>query len=191
MALGATPQNQLNALPLVTAAQFTGQVVDPGELSIVGGSVVRYWSATRLALNGVNFATVGTRSALLTPFLDFTGMNQFQVIMVRECLSAGGDLAESMSIYAQSNVGTGDNPLGVGGGAGSLFAVGCVSVTMIIRGGPYPQSTVQSNFGWTNGTLNGIGPSLQRTMGRARLWFDRPAVANADQRYTISLWAQS
>ena len=191
MALGATPQQQLDSLPLVTAAQLTGQVVDPGDLTVVGGSVVRYWSATRLGLNGVNFILDGARSLLLTPFLDFTGMNQFQVVMVRECLLAGGDTGESIGVYAQSNVGTGENPTGVGGGLGSGFAVGCVSVTMIIRGGPYPQSTVQSNFGWTNGTLSGIGASFQRAMGRARLWFDRPAAPNANQLYTISLWAQS
>jgi hypothetical protein len=195
------PQNQLDALPLISAADLIGQVVDPGQVSIVGGSVVRWWSPIALGLKDVNFVDdpdhAGANTRLLTPFLDLSGMQQFILVVNRRCLAAGGDAGDTIGVYIQSNDGqtcggaVGENPTGVGAGFGSSFTDGVCAFQFVVRGGPYPQNTlVTAKTGWVNG-IAGLGPTFPQMAGRARVWLQGPAVPNANQLYTISLWAQS
>jgi hypothetical protein len=78
--LGATPVNQLNALPLITA---TAAAAD-GDINIVGGAITRYWSA---AITGVNGATPSIDAngfrVLPTNFLNVTGCARFACIVQR------------------------------------------------------------------------------------------------------------
>lgn len=106
MAIGKTPQNQLDALPL----QDADAAAAGGILSIVGGAVNRFWDPATLGINGVNMTLFSaTKWALVTPYLDVRGCSRF-VIALRASISAGATLAMNVNTSWQYRQGPGDSP---------------------------------------------------------------------------------
>lgn len=123
MATGPIPQNQLNALPLLTAAQAAAA----GELTIIGGGLYRYFSPTVLGINAtpvVNYGGLGYY-LLTTPYLDLRGCSKY-VVTIRNTYIGGpgarGALPSGV-LWAQVRQGPTDAPA-------PIYIVGATDVTL-------------------------------------------------------------
>jgi hypothetical protein len=89
--LGAVPQNQLDALPLISAVS----AANGGTVSLSpGGQVTRFWDATSLGISGVSFTTVNGFVLLVSSFISTFGCRSFMMILSRtNAVAAGGTLA--------------------------------------------------------------------------------------------------
>ncbi len=195
--IGNTPINQLNALPL-TSAQAVGT---PGDVIILGNTIIRFWSPTDLLGSGPGNAGIagnvadpfqpGARSGFVTSFLDVRGVNFFTVIMVMRAATAGNDLAAPSWLVAAQHTGIGLNGLVVtpGGGANSDLAfapVGTVSVGSRLATAVGANQDRTGELSWSN---NSTGA---RTMGSIRLYFhvENMTGTPTEQLWWPSMWAQ-
>lgn len=184
MAVGNTPVNQLNALPLINAAAV---VTPPSEQVIIGGNVVRSWNATSLGLNGVQRVNDGVGgSNLFGPFLDMRGMNSGSLVVVRSAAAAGID-ATGMSVYFLYRIsGFGNQP--------SNNLIGAYSKQ--VAGFTWNATPAIGNeiaaLGWTNSSVP-IGVVGQPLVMSADVFLVLHfAVANNVQvNFTVQLYAQS
>jgi len=106
MAIGKTPQNQLDALPL----QDADTAAAGGVLSIVGGSINRFWDPNTLQINGINTTTFSaTKVALVTPYLDLRGCTKFVFALRRTVAGAAGAVPSGILTF-QYRLGASDTP---------------------------------------------------------------------------------
>ena len=98
------PVNQLNALPLITAAQ----AATAGTVQVVGGSVYRSFTPAQLGINATSVASdPGGIYYLATPFLDLRGCSKVTVTLQRT-VSANGALLPQLKLYGQTRQGPAD-----------------------------------------------------------------------------------
>lgn len=115
MAIGNTPQNQLDALPLQTAVQ----AAEAGSLEVVGGAIARVFSSATLGIAGSSVQTVNTKVCLVTPYLDLRGTSKY-AMQLRTTNAVGARAAlPACVLEAQYRMGPNDTPSAsyVNGGA--------------------------------------------------------------------------
>lgn len=186
MAAGKTPQNQLDALPLISAEN----VANPDVVEVVGNVMSKFWSPSTLGINGINRIndpfTVGN-SLFLTPYLDARGVDTFVFLVTRTALNAAGDDVVAMSIFTQYRVGGVDPATG---NRGANESPQLLLINFAALGGPFPQDAT-FNRGFSNkGPLStqpaaALGSDL-------RFWFRWTVGAQpaGNQTFTIRIWAQ-
>lgn len=104
MGIGKTPQNQLNALPLIDADTASS----PGEIQLIGNTMTRYWNATAMgcssvtAINNPEDSTPPGARTISSGWLDVRGCNNFSLMCKRRALdaAAAADVAIAV-IYLQ------------------------------------------------------------------------------------------
>jgi hypothetical protein len=109
---GALPQNQIDALPLITPAQAV-------QASIVirsGGQFYRSFSPTDLGINGITptlfvFSGAQQESMLVTPYLDLSFCNRFRIALRRSISNGTAAIAGDNVIFSiQMRMGPADAP---------------------------------------------------------------------------------
>ncbi len=197
MPLGATPINQLDALPLVTA-QAVGE---PGEVVVIGNVIVKHWTPVQLGVVAVSGNTGDPDKAgslgFVTTFLDVRGCNYFRLVMVRRTDSLAHDQTTSLNISWQQK-GTSDTgaqaiiPRTGDGGRISWPQVGVINVGVGPAGIAYPFDSV-CGVGFSNGLANGVGvlpPHAFVGSGRLFFWNDAPGANAASWNWWAELWGQ-
>lgn len=184
MAIGNTPQNQLDALPLIGASQ----VANPTDVVVVGGNVAKFWDENALGINGIQRSNAGDGSSnLFTTFLDMRGMNSGTFLIVRTFTTSGvaGDGVSIVPLYRFGSFGNMISNAQIG-----AYAKAVSAQTFPTTPGGAPASDITS-LGWTNsgagfGTNN--APAMSADVFFALHW----SVPN-DARFTwtVRLYAQS
>jgi hypothetical protein len=105
MAGGQTPMNQLDALPIITAAQWVSVVVSaPTQQGMIGGKLLKYWNAAALGVNGaagdVHDSRTGAVHQLLTNYIDLTGLDSILLVLNARCTAGGVDNDQVWHVYA-------------------------------------------------------------------------------------------
>lgn len=106
MAIGKTPQNQLDALPL----QDADSAAAGGEIQIVGGVINRFFSSSVLQITGVAMTTFTGEQALVTPYLDVRGCNQFVLTLSTVNNVSGRAALPAIFVFIQTRLGASDTP---------------------------------------------------------------------------------
>jgi hypothetical protein len=198
MPIGNTPQNQLDALPLVTAQS----VGDPGEVVIVGNSIIRHWNPTQLGVVSIS-GNVGDPDkagslGFVTSIIDVRGCNFFRLVMVRRTDSLAHDQTTALNIAWQMK-GTSDGPsqgvtprTGDGGRISWATQIGVINVGVGPAGVAYPFDSV-CGVGFSNGLTYGAGaipPHAIVGSGRLYFWSDAPGANAAFWNWWAELWGQ-
>src|SRR5260221_5777135 len=127
-AIGKTPQNQLNALPLLDA----DVVAAGGVIQIVGGGIARFFDANTLQINGINMTWFagGLQIAVVTPYLNLTGCNK-GLITLRVSTTVVRVALPSIFLFAQYRQGPSDTPAVVydNGGGDQQLANGYIQLS--------------------------------------------------------------
>ena len=112
MGIQPVPQNQLDALPLITVAQASSG----GDVTVLGGQILRRFTPAVLGVNGAAASSYATPAALnvpylVTPFLDVTGCTNFAFVLMITNTTAGNLTPPTQSsLYAQMRLGPTDAP---------------------------------------------------------------------------------
>jgi len=110
MSSALIPQNQLDALPLISAAQ----AAQAGTLQIIGGRVVRYFGPADLGINASGVSTfpvgAGFYYYLVTPYLDLRGCTTFAFLLRRNVGATITALAGVATLQLQWRLGSADTP---------------------------------------------------------------------------------
>lgn len=208
MAGGRTPIKQLNALPLISAAQWTtGVVVSSGSVFIINGVVFKKFTPADTGINGT-LSNVGDprgpfpRVYAITNWLDFTGLKTIDLVLVSKVLGAGGDVtAQNWLVYSIPAATTAGgvvepvpNPPGpsddnmLGGYGNQCFPFVATLKSPLLRNvGPYPyfklcQSSYQIGDTY-NASLN-FG-----AMGVQKLWMSCTTGQDPVQMF-LTIWGQ-
>jgi hypothetical protein len=204
MSIGRTPQNQLNALPLITP-EAVGQA---GDVVVVGGVVVRTWTPAATGISGTlgNIADprTNTLAYLLTNWLDMSGCSRFTAMLAGQVNAIGGDVAQTWSVFAIPYVDAGGTiiepvpfPPGpdlrnlTGNYASNAYPqVGTLKIPALTFGGPpFPQYK-SAQCSWSAGGAS-TGFSIEAgSIGTHRLLLTAPNGADPIQYY-LKLWGQS
>lgn len=106
MAGGATPMNQLNSLPIVTAAQWITSVVVAPETNsgvTVGGKLLKQWGPAATGINNT-VDVVDPRAAAgsywVTNWLDVSGLEVLAFSLVLRATAAINDVLKTYDVYA-------------------------------------------------------------------------------------------
>jgi hypothetical protein len=194
--IGNTPVNQLNALPLVTAQS----VGDPGEIVVVGNTIIKYWSPVALFGSGIGNAGFagnvadpfqpGARSGIVTNFIDVRGCNYFAFTMTLQHNNVAGDIGSPGWAIAIQHMGVGLNGIAVtpGGGINSDAAFPS----------PFNLSAGAKLVGAVNGSYRtGEGhfyaaSAGHRMMGTLRLYIHQEGQVSdpVNQLWWLSMWGQ-
>lgn len=193
--IGKMPQNQIDALPLLSA----DAVSDPGDTVVIGSQLIRHWTPARVGINGASrtaYVNMPTRSA--TPLglpLDFSGMNSFTFSISRQVNSAAADTTATPFLRA-SPISVGQSPLprdtaDALTGLGRLGEVVSDFGSFTLRGAfPYTAygyrgcSNSAQIFGSVRGTITGPGWFF---------WLDFATLSgdSANELWSLDIWAQS
>lgn len=110
MGVGLIPVNQLDALPLISAAQ----AAQAGTLQIVGGRAARYFGPADLGINASGVSTLpvgaGFYYYLVTPFLDLRGCSTFAFLLRRNVGATITALAGTAVLQLQWRMNSADTP---------------------------------------------------------------------------------
>jgi hypothetical protein len=192
---GAVPINQINALPLLS----TSDLAFGGTVSVIGGSINRYFSPVQTGINGqagnLNTADAdpsgsGAGFSVVSNLLDVRGCTRFTGLVAIKMAGAGEDIAYALNLRvaspAASDLGTGVTPRygTFGVGAWPLIAVFGVGVA---SPGAYP-AYKSGGKGWMVG---GRDPAAIQTgsLGFIYLWFN--FATNSTAKLFVSLYATS
>lgn len=200
MAIGKTPQNQLNALPL----QDADSAAAGGQIQIVGGSMVRYFDAVTLGLNGVGASTFTSGAfqdfGLVTPFLNLIGCNKFNIVIRANTTIARAALPAIHPQY-QMRMGVSDNPpvlyangAGIQQGANGVLLLGSTGLTFPATSGTESQTGVIAFEGPQVANNSGVqAPSTFTPFGSdvRFLLTSLGASFPAQTTFTVNIWAQT
>lgn len=194
MAIGKTPVNQLNALPLQDAdANAAG-----GVIQVIGGVLVRFFDANALQINATAVSTINTRVCLVTPYLDLRGCRSY-VMQLRTTNPGVRAALASMTLRWQYRMGPGDAPAVTyvqGGGINDQFNGIFASTGGVIFPATAGANEVQTQaWGWTNGSdvnTGVVGQVLTALSSDIRFIFDwQTNPVAAANLFTAYLWASS
>jgi hypothetical protein len=176
--VGKTPQNQLDALPLLDADTAAAG----GELNITGSSLTRFWSAAVLGL-GSNFALVGGVGIMVSNLLDVRGCSAFSLIINRSFV-AGGDVSHDVDLYILWAT--------VSGVAESMADAGSLTDHTRMMRWSYligDATPFVLGRGWDRSTLSAISQVTGAMVGtRVRIVLRSSIAPNANQTYAVELW---
>lgn len=183
MPLGAIPQNQIDALPLVTAAQAAAPTV----VTVVGQKVTKRWDPAASGINGQNYGADpddAAGSALFSNWLDVGGCNQFVGLLT--CTipdNASRESAVSQGLLLQYRTPNGLVLPRSGNVGVTMFAFPAVRTPDMSPFTP-PVQVYEFTFPWSNAGAN-------VTLGfDVRLWFRRTIGARGIQSYALTVWGQ-
>jgi len=196
--IGATPVNQLNALPLVTA----NAIGNPGEVLILGGTLTKYWSPSALGINGqlgnVLDPDDNTLVRILSlAYIDAGGCNTYTLLTVAGVPNAGAEPPGDWEVYVILNA--------TGGGAFGSVAprTGTVGKTRWARVGTVALQTVDPaaaypyekgcSCNWSDQAMVNLNVTQRAGLvGRsAKIWLSRAAAGATAATYYASMWGQS
>lgn len=196
MATGFIPQNQLDALPLITAAQ----AATAGTLQIIGGTIYRFFTPAELGINAsVIASSFGGYYVAATPYLDLRGCNRYTMtVRVVDSSPGGRPALPILTILAQTRQGPADTPATVYVNSGTNQTQANAQNLLITRGaGDFPvaaQNEVQTGvFSFSNAVpsgSNGNGAVISGTNTRFLLSFSSNPVL-ASTTFTMYLEAYS
>lgn len=199
MAIGRTPLNQLNALPLQDADTNAAG----GEISVVGGSFCRYFSPTVLQINGAVLSSVAvginTYRFIVTPYLDLRGCSKFQFLLRRNVVTTTAALLGTPQLSFRTRMGASDAPgiVWINGNAINESMSGASYVNTVTplafpaagAGG----NNQQSLRTWAADEIQGFGGTAASIGSDSRLCVDwgltDPVIG--DSTFTAQLWASS
>jgi hypothetical protein len=197
MTIGKTPVNQLNALPL----QDADSAAAGGQIQVVGGSMVRFFDANTLALNGVPMTTFTAGGfsdvGLVTPFLNCVGCTKYMVAIRTTNVGARGALP-TIHVQAQMRMGASDNPAVVYANAAGLQQAANAWIFLSSTGLVFP-ATVAGNepqtilFAWESTAASNSNPGQFTVFGSdIRFLFSTTgAVVAAQNLFSVNIWAQT
>jgi hypothetical protein len=185
MAIGNTPQNQLDALPLIGASQ----VANPTDVVVIGGNVVKFWDENALGINGIQRNNAGDGSSnLFTTFLDFRGMNSANFLIARTFTTSAvpGDSINIFPLYRFGAFGNMISNAQIG-----AYAKPCVVQTFPTTPAGAPATDITS-LGWSN-TVGGVFGGNNGLPMSADIFFALHWTVPNDARFTwtVRLYAQS
>lgn len=193
MAIGKTPVNQLNALPLQDADTNAAG----GSLQIIGGAIVRYFDGTALGINGATAATVNTKVCLVTNYLDLRGCSKYMFALRRTTPSGIVAALPVASLQIQMRLSASDTPSAgyVNGGLNDVMN-SIVSVSSATQTFPATLGAADAEtalWAWDSGVSTGVGVGLGTMIGSdCRLivtWSTNPVAAT--NLFSATLWASS
>lgn len=196
MPIGRTPVNQLDSLPLVDADSAAAG----GEIQIINGVVVRYFSPAVLGIAGATVQSIAIGAGfffyIAGNYLDLRGCTKFQLLVRRNVILTTGAMT-AMQVGFQTRMGVSDNPLPTWILPGlsvnqTLSGSSSVNVTSII----FPAAGTAGNHQsalrtWAANEFQGFGGSAASIGSDCRILFDwstnPPAIG--DGTITAQLWA--
>jgi hypothetical protein len=196
--LGATPQVQLDSLPLITAQQ----VGDPGEVVVIGNSIIKHWTPAQLGVVAVSGNTGDPDKAgalgFVTNIIDVRGCSFFRLVMVRRTDALIHDQTTNLNISWQmkgtsNGTSQGVTPRTGDGGRISWPQVGVLSPGVGPAAVGYPFDSVCS-VGFSNALLYNAGVAPPHAIvgaGRFFFWNDAPGANAAFWNWWAELWGQS
>jgi len=197
--LGAMPETQLNALPLMTAqAAASGGTVSLG----LGGGITRFWDAATLGISAVNFAgDANAWPVLLSGFIGVYGCRSFSLLLTRTNAGIGIALS-SIDVRIQYRLSATDvPPTSFGAATQSPNFTGSSSVHPAGTGIVFPLMQAAAEvqralIGWDDATIAnaGVYNGTAAMLGdNVRLFLNIPVGAGpaAGNLFSASLWATS
>jgi hypothetical protein len=189
--LGATPVNQLNALPLRTA---TAAAAD-GDIEVVGGTISRYWSPAVLGINGVGSTLLGGNFFLATGYLNTTGVSRYVLILNRQNAVGDAVALSAFTVHAQYRISKlstpGINPITdqVTNGYLNLISTG---VAFVGVAAPLDQTAIVS---WASETSLGSSANARPLLigSDCRIVINQTGAnpPDANDFFTMALWGQT
>jgi hypothetical protein len=197
--IGNMPQNQINALPLISADTAAAG----GAISIVGGNFTRYWSPTVLGLVGVQPAAAGGATFwMFSGFLDTRGVRAFKILVRRLNGAALGAntaaIVGSIQIFQQFRFTSAEVPLLSQGATENLSSLAINTIANSGIGGFFPalqtQNEVQTAaFGWDSPLGDSAaGNNANVTIGTdVRIMVGFQNLPNVNNTWSVALWGRS
>lgn len=197
MGIGKTPQNQLDALPL----QDADSAAAGGQIQVVGGSMVRYFDANTLGINGVTAATFSSGAfsdtGLLTPFLNCVGCSKF-IIVVRAFTTIIRAALAPLHVSVQVRLGASDTPpvlyqngAGIHQEANAWTSLSSTGLTFPATQATEAQTLV---FSWDTTAPGNSVPSGQFTFFGSDIRFLVSTLGTAiaaTNTFSMNIWAQT
>lgn len=186
------PQNQLNALPLLSVQDVT----EGGTIEIVGGSLSRVWTPTQLGINGVA-PTLNADGLfyLTTPYLDLRGVHYFMLDLTYTASAAV--TPNTMHWYAQHRNGPLDAPAVPANFGNSVYA-STLRDQMSASGLPNVPAFAAAGsarmlLGWSDINLSGDGQGQYLSLGgqNFRFIFTVGNAANTATRLTFTAYLEA
>jgi hypothetical protein len=194
---GAVPINQINALPLLS----TSDLAFGGTVSVIGGSINRYFSPVQTGINGAagNLNTAdadpsgpGAGFSVVSALLDVRGCTRFTALVAIKMAAIGEDITYGLNLRiaspAASDLVAATAPRygTFGVGAWPLVAVYTVGITGL-GAGAFP-TYKSAGKGWMVG---GRDPAAIQSgsLGFIYLWFN--FATNSTAKLFVSLYATS
>jgi len=187
------PQNQLNALPLLTEAA----IGSPGQITFFGSAIVRYWSPSALGVQNAARLLGTSGGYLVSNYIDVRGCQHYAITIERTVHNAGEDAdIAGPNLYVQYEASNGtDQPpdkalhgllTGVGIGSGGLTPWPGTPF-----GGAYPQTQIAAAC-WSNAnTPAAVGSGFATLVGKVRLFFFFSTAPPAAITWSVAMWGQS
>jgi hypothetical protein len=103
MAGGRIPINQLDSLPIISAAQWVSGTQDPTQ-QYSGAYQLSYWSAAAVGIDGaagVALGTSGAKWACISNALNLGGCSVFSFLQTKHIIGAGSETNTGGLLYAQ------------------------------------------------------------------------------------------
>ena len=194
MSSGLIPVNQLDALPLISAAQ----AAQAGLLEIIGGRAARYFGPADLGINASGVSTVpvgaGFYYYLATPYLDLRGCSTFAFLLRRNVGATITALAGA-SLQMQWRLGSADAP-GVTwiDPTGAFVNDAQAGKATVQIGVTFPATTAGNNqralITWGGVLQGGFGADVAPGAdARLIVSWSTTNPNNGDNTFTAALWA--
>lgn len=191
--LGTTPQNQLDALPIITVAA----AASAGDIQVVGGVMTKFFNQAATGVGGIATGGDGTNIFIATAFLDLRGLRAFSCIMSRSIAGGGAAVATpAMTLMFQQRLSPTDVPpttIGIGNFTEfcGIQQIDSTAVTWpAIQAGEIQRAVVGWEVSDTAGISTKVSPASIGSDCRLLMWWSTNPVG-ATNRFTLQLWGSS
>lgn len=195
MSSGLIPVNQLDALPLISAAQ----AAQAGQLQIIGGRAARYFGPADLGINASGVSTfpvgAGFYYYLATPYLDLRGCSTFAFLLRRNVGATITALAGTASLQMQWRMNSADTPAVTWiDPSGATVNDNQAGKAQVQTGVAFPATTAGNNqralITWGGVLQNGFGSDVAPGADtRLIVSWSTNNPNNGDNTFTAALWA--
>lgn len=184
---GAVPATQLDSLPLLTASQYN----TVGQIQMLGGQTVRYYSPDDLGVKGAAFIAdpdPGGYYYVLSPtWIDARGCSKFVLVACAEGANPAATEAVQVRICQAAMTGAGVVPTPRTGNVGAPGHP--LSGTLQFRG-TAGNTTATSSIGWAVGVGTVDNNHYPVGLGPFRIWLSATTYAPLFT-VTLQLWGSS
>jgi hypothetical protein len=190
--LGNTPQNQIDALPIITVAA----AASAGDIQVVGGIMTKFFNPAATGISSVATGTDGTNIFIASSFLDLRGLRAFSAIMSRTIQGGGAAVATpAMGLMLQWRLSATDNPpTTLTGNAPEFVAMQQINNNAVTWPAIGAGETQRAAVGWevsdTAGVSTKVSPATIGSDVRLLMWWSTNPVG-ATNRFTLQLWGSS